>query len=31
MTVLTVAIGVVLWALFAFKLHALWLGVQPIG
>lgn len=30
-TVLTVVIGVVAWAVFAFWLHRLWIGVSPLG
>ena len=30
-TALTVALGVALWAVFAFRLHALLFGVQPFG
>jgi uncharacterized membrane protein len=30
-TVLTVVIGVVAWAVFAFWVHAHWLGVSPMG
>lgn len=30
-TLLTLAIGVAAWALFAFKLHAAWIGVRPFG
>jgi uncharacterized membrane protein len=30
-TIVTVAIGVVLWALFAFWLHRAWIGVSPLG
>lgn len=31
MTLLTVAVGVVVWAAFAFKLHGLLIGVRPFG
>lgn len=31
MTVLTVAVGIVLWAAFAFKLHGLLIGIRPFG
>ena len=30
-TVATIVAGVALWALFAFWLHAAWLGVAPLG
>ena len=30
-TVLTVVVGVVLWAAFAFWLHGWWIGVRPFG
>ena len=30
-TVLTVVIGVVAWAVFAFWLHRAWIGVSPMG
>jgi uncharacterized membrane protein len=30
-TLATVVIGVALWALFAFWLHAAWLGIAPLG
>jgi uncharacterized membrane protein len=30
-TVLTVVIGVVAWAVFAFWLHRVWIGVSPMG
>lgn len=30
-TLVTVAVGVGAWALFAFKLHGLWIGVRPFG
>jgi uncharacterized membrane protein len=30
-TVVTVLIGVVAWAAFAFWLHGAWLGVRPLG
>jgi uncharacterized membrane protein len=30
MTVLTVVVGVAAWAVFAFWLHAAWIGVRPI-
>ncbi len=30
-TLVTVAVGVAAWALFAFKLHGLWIGVRPFG
>jgi len=30
-TVITVVIGVVAWALFAFWLHRAWIGVSPMG
>ncbi len=30
-TAATVAVGVALWALFAFWLHAAWLGIAPLG
>ena len=30
-TVATVVVGVVLWAVFAFWLHAAWIGVAPLG
>lgn len=30
-TVLTVVIGVVAWAVFAFWLHRAWIGVSPLG
>jgi uncharacterized membrane protein len=30
-TAATVAVGVALWAVFAFWLHAAWLGVAPLG
>lgn len=30
-TAITVAIGVVAWAVFAFWLHARWIGVKPMG
>jgi hypothetical protein len=28
---LTLLIGVAIWALFAFYLHAQWVGVSPLG
>ena len=30
-TVATVMVGIVLWAVFAFWLHASWIGVAPLG
>lgn len=30
-TLVTVTVGVGAWALFAFKLHGLWIGVRPFG
>ncbi len=30
-TLITVAVGVVAWCVFAFWLHAAWLGVRPLG
>jgi uncharacterized membrane protein len=30
-TVITVVVGVVAWAVFAFWLHAAWIGVAPLG
>ena len=30
-TLLTLLIGVAMWALFAFYLHAQWVGVSPLG
>lgn len=30
-TALTVAVGVAAWAVFAFWLHAAWIGVRPMG
>jgi len=30
-TLLTVAVGLGLWALFTFDLHARWIGVAPLG
>lgn len=30
-TLLTVAVGSLAWALFAFWLHGVWLGVRPLG
>lgn len=30
-TLLALAIGVAVWALFAFHLHARWIGVAPLG
>lgn len=30
-TAITVAVGVLLWALFAFWLHRAWIGVSPMG
>lgn len=30
-TAITVVVGVVLWALFAFWLHRAWIGVSPLG
>lgn len=30
-TLITVVLGLGAWALFAFKLHALWIGVRPLG
>jgi uncharacterized membrane protein len=30
-TAITVAIGIALWALFAFWLHRAWIGVSPMG
>jgi hypothetical protein len=30
-TLVTVAVGLLAWALFAFKLHALLIGVRPFG
>ena len=30
-TAITVVVGVVLWALFAFWLHRAWIGVSPMG
>lgn len=30
-TLLTLLIGVAIWALFAFYLHAQWVGVSPLG
>ena len=30
-TLVTVVVGVAVWALFAFKLHGMWIGVRPFG
>ncbi len=30
-TAITVVAGVVAWAVFAFVLHAMWIGVKPLG
>lgn len=30
-TVLTIALGLIVWAIFAFWLHAVWIGVSPLG
>jgi uncharacterized membrane protein len=30
-TLLAVVVGLAAWALFAFKLHGLWIGVRPFG
>ena len=30
-TLVTVVVGVAVWALFAFKLHRMWIGVRPFG
>jgi uncharacterized membrane protein len=31
MTAVTVVVGVVAWAVFAFWLHAAWIGIAPMG
>jgi uncharacterized membrane protein len=31
MTGVTVVVGVVAWAVFAFWLHARWIGISPMG
>lgn len=31
MTAVTVVVGVAAWAVFAFWLHAMWIGVSPMG
>ena len=30
-TAITVVAGVIAWAVFAFVLHAMWIGVKPMG
>lgn len=30
-TLVTVVVGVAAWAVFAFKLHGMWIGVRPFG
>lgn len=30
-TIITVAVGTALWAIFAFVLHPMWIGARPIG
>lgn len=30
-TTMTVAVGTLVWAVFAFWLHGLWIGIRPIG
>jgi uncharacterized membrane protein len=30
-TVITIVVGVAVWALFAFKLHGLLMGIRPFG